>query len=70
MISLLIAASLLVTPVQDTAHVVLVATTDLHGHMTGRDYVNENLSWKLVGERWIYHATDLSKSRISRSQIG
>ena len=41
MIPLLIAASLIVTPVQDTAHVVLVATTDLHGHMTGRDYVND-----------------------------
>jgi 2',3'-cyclic-nucleotide 2'-phosphodiesterase (5'-nucleotidase family) len=41
MISLLIAASLIVTTVQDTAHVVLVATTDLHGHMTGRDYVGE-----------------------------
>ncbi len=39
MISLLIAASLIAAPVQDTAHVVLVATTDLHGHMTGRDYV-------------------------------
>jgi 2',3'-cyclic-nucleotide 2'-phosphodiesterase/3'-nucleotidase/5'-nucleotidase len=41
MISLLIAASLIVAPVQDTAHVVLVATTDLHGHMTGRDYVDD-----------------------------
>ena len=41
MISLFIAASLLVTPVQDTAHVVLVATTDLHGHITGRDYVED-----------------------------
>ncbi len=41
MISLFIAASLIVTPVQDTAHVVLVATTDLHGHVTGRDYVED-----------------------------
>jgi 2',3'-cyclic-nucleotide 2'-phosphodiesterase/3'-nucleotidase/5'-nucleotidase len=41
MISLLIAASLIVTPAQDTAHVVLVATTDLHGHMTGRDYIDD-----------------------------
>ncbi len=39
MISLLIAAHLVTAPAQDTAHVVLVATTDLHGHMTGRDYV-------------------------------
>ena len=39
MISLFIAAHLVTAPVQDTAHVVLVATTDLHGHMTGRDYV-------------------------------
>jgi 2',3'-cyclic-nucleotide 2'-phosphodiesterase (5'-nucleotidase family) len=41
MIPLLVAASLIVTPVQDTAHVVLVATTDLHGHMTGHDYVDD-----------------------------
>jgi len=38
MISLLIAALLVTAPAQDTAHVVLVATTDLHGHVTGRDY--------------------------------
>ena len=41
MLSLLIAAHLAVAPVQDTAHVVLVATTDLHGHMTGRDYLTD-----------------------------
>lgn len=41
MISLLIAASLVAVPPQDTAHVVLVATTDLHGHVTGRDYVRD-----------------------------
>ncbi len=39
MISLIIAAALAAIPVQDTAHVVLVATTDVHGHVTGRDYV-------------------------------
>lgn len=42
MISLLIVAHLVTAPVQDTAHVVLVATTDLHGHMTGRDYVADH----------------------------
>ena len=26
-------------PVQDTAHVVIVATTDIHGHATDWDYV-------------------------------
>ncbi|MEO7985680.1 MAG: 5'-nucleotidase C-terminal domain-containing protein [Gemmatimonadales bacterium] len=41
MLALLIAAHLAVAPVQDTAHVVLVATTDLHGHMTGRDYLTD-----------------------------
>ena len=39
MISLLIAASFVAAPLQDTAHVVLVATTDLHGHVTGPDYL-------------------------------
>jgi 2',3'-cyclic-nucleotide 2'-phosphodiesterase (5'-nucleotidase family) len=39
MISLVIAASLAIAPVQDTAHVVVVATTDVHGHVTGHDYV-------------------------------
>ena len=29
-----------VAPLQDTAHVVLVATTDIHGHATDWDYVN------------------------------
>jgi 2',3'-cyclic-nucleotide 2'-phosphodiesterase/3'-nucleotidase len=41
MISLLIATLLVAAPVQDTAHVVLVATTDLHGHVAGRDYARD-----------------------------
>ena len=41
MISLFLAAHLIAAPVQDTAHVVLVATTDLHGHITGRDYLGD-----------------------------
>ena len=32
-------ARLAAAPLQDTAHVVLVATTDLHGHVTDWDYV-------------------------------
>lgn len=39
MISLLVAASAVAAPLQDTAHVVLVATTDLHGHVTGRNFL-------------------------------
>ena len=39
MLSLLLAASLVVAQVPDTAHVVLVATTDVHGRTTGWDYV-------------------------------
>ena len=39
MLSLLIAASLVAVQPQDTAHVVLVATTDVHGHVTGCDYL-------------------------------
>ncbi|MGH7591456.1 MAG: bifunctional metallophosphatase/5'-nucleotidase, partial [Gemmatimonadales bacterium] len=26
-------------PAQDTAHVVIVATTDVHGHATGWDFI-------------------------------
>jgi 2',3'-cyclic-nucleotide 2'-phosphodiesterase / 3'-nucleotidase / 5'-nucleotidase len=40
MLFLLAAFTLLVPPVQDTAHLVLVATTDVHGHATDWDYVN------------------------------
>ena len=36
---LLTALHLLVAPVQDTAHLVLVATTDVHGHATDWDYL-------------------------------
>ena len=39
MLSLLTAFVLAAAPLQDTAHVVLVATTDLHGHATDWDYV-------------------------------
>jgi 2',3'-cyclic-nucleotide 2'-phosphodiesterase (5'-nucleotidase family) len=39
MLSLLTALVLVAAPLQDTAHVVLVATTDLHGHVTDWDYV-------------------------------
>jgi hypothetical protein len=39
MLSLLLAASLAVAQVPDSAHVVIVATTDVHGHTTGWDYV-------------------------------
>ncbi len=39
MLSLLSALVLAAAPLQDTAHVVLVATTDLHGHVTDWDYV-------------------------------
>src|SRR6476661_1782805 len=39
MLSLLAAFVLATAPVQDTAHVVLVATTDVHGHATDWDYV-------------------------------
>jgi 2',3'-cyclic-nucleotide 2'-phosphodiesterase / 3'-nucleotidase / 5'-nucleotidase len=36
---LLLAALTLAAPVQDTVHVVLVATTDIHGHATDWDYL-------------------------------
>ncbi len=39
MLSLLLAASLVVAQVPDSAHVVLVATTDVHGRTTGWDYI-------------------------------
>jgi 2',3'-cyclic-nucleotide 2'-phosphodiesterase/3'-nucleotidase/5'-nucleotidase len=39
MLSLLATFALLAGPVQDTAHIVLVATTDVHGHATDWDYV-------------------------------
>ena len=41
MLSLLTALTLAASPVQDTAHVVLVATTDIHGHATDWDYVRQ-----------------------------
>lgn len=41
MLSLLTAFALVGAPVQDTAHLVLVATTDVHGHATDWDYVND-----------------------------
>ena len=39
MLPLVAALALAAAPLQDTAHVVLVATTDLHGHITDWDYV-------------------------------
>jgi 2',3'-cyclic-nucleotide 2'-phosphodiesterase (5'-nucleotidase family) len=39
MLSLLTALVFAAAPPQDTAHVVLVATTDIHGHATDWDYV-------------------------------
>ena len=39
MLPLLTALLLAAAPLQDTAHVVLVATTDVHGHVTDWDYV-------------------------------
>ncbi|MGI9041015.1 MAG: 5'-nucleotidase C-terminal domain-containing protein [Gemmatimonadales bacterium] len=39
MFRLLLAASLVSAPIQDSAHVVLVATTDVHGHATAWNYV-------------------------------
>ena len=41
MLSLLTALLLAAAPLQDTAHVVLVATTDVHGHATDWDYVHD-----------------------------
>jgi len=40
MLSLLTAFTLVAGAAQDTAHLVLVATTDVHGHATDWDYVN------------------------------
>jgi len=39
MLSLLTAVTLVASPLQDTAHVVVVATTDIHGHATAWDYL-------------------------------
>jgi 2',3'-cyclic-nucleotide 2'-phosphodiesterase / 3'-nucleotidase / 5'-nucleotidase len=39
MISLLTTLALVAGPLQDTAHVVVVATTDIHGHATDWDYL-------------------------------
>ena len=39
MLFLLTALTLVASPVQDTAHLVLVATTDVHGHATDWDYL-------------------------------
>lgn len=39
MLSLFTALTLVAAPLQDTAHVVVVATTDLHGHVTDWDYI-------------------------------
>ncbi len=41
MLSLLFAASLAAAQAPDSAHVVLVATTDLHGHATAWDYLED-----------------------------
>ncbi|MFL5496486.1 MAG: 5'-nucleotidase C-terminal domain-containing protein [Gemmatimonadales bacterium] len=41
MLSLLSALVLAVAPARDTAHVVLVATTDLHGHVMAWDYAGQ-----------------------------
>jgi 2',3'-cyclic-nucleotide 2'-phosphodiesterase (5'-nucleotidase family) len=41
MLSLAAALVFAAAPLQDTAHVVLVATTDIHGHATDWDYVTD-----------------------------
>src|SRR3954453_10201902 len=41
MLSLLTAIVLTAAPLQDTAHVVLVATTDVQGHATDWDFVQD-----------------------------
>jgi 2',3'-cyclic-nucleotide 2'-phosphodiesterase/3'-nucleotidase/5'-nucleotidase len=40
MLSLLTAVAFIAAPAQDSAHLVLVATTDVHGHATEWDYIN------------------------------
>ena len=40
MLSLFIAATLIALPPQDTAHLVVVATTDVHGHVMDWDYLH------------------------------
>lgn len=48
-IALLAAAAAPPAAAQDTAHVVLVATTDVHGHVTAWDYVQDRPApWGLV----------------------
>ncbi|MGN6392056.1 MAG: bifunctional metallophosphatase/5'-nucleotidase, partial [Gemmatimonadales bacterium] len=44
MLPLLTALVLTAAPLQDTAHVIVVATTDLHGHVTGWDYATDRPS--------------------------
>jgi 2',3'-cyclic-nucleotide 2'-phosphodiesterase/3'-nucleotidase len=45
----LLAAAVPLAAAQDTAHVVIVATTDVHGHATAWDYVQERPApWGLV----------------------
>jgi 2',3'-cyclic-nucleotide 2'-phosphodiesterase/3'-nucleotidase/5'-nucleotidase len=39
MLAAFLAATLAIAPLQDTAHVVLVSTTDIHGHVTDYDYL-------------------------------
>lgn len=39
MLTTLLALTLVTAPLQDTARVVIVATTDVHGHVTDRDYL-------------------------------
>src|SRR3954451_13965090 len=41
MLSLISALVLAVAPARDSAHVVLVATTDVHGHVTAWDYTRQ-----------------------------
>jgi 2',3'-cyclic-nucleotide 2'-phosphodiesterase / 3'-nucleotidase / 5'-nucleotidase len=41
MLSLITASLLIAAPAQDTAHLVLVATTDVHGHATDWDYLGD-----------------------------
>jgi len=46
---LLLAAAVPPAAAQDTAHVVLVATTDVHGHVTAWDYIQDRPApWGLV----------------------
>jgi 2',3'-cyclic-nucleotide 2'-phosphodiesterase/3'-nucleotidase len=48
-VPILLLAAARALPAQDTAHVVLVATTDVHGHVTAWDYVQDRPApWGLV----------------------